>query len=299
MTGLPDWITTVPISAPPTHARRPNFARRTLGGLLRLLGALAAGELAAADGLLQRVDPRAKVLGLVGLLIAVTWVNALLPLGLACLGCLLLGLLSRLPVRQMAGAWLLAALLTALLMLPAAMSPISPGAPVLSLWRMANGHILAITAPGLLVLARFVLRTAAALALAGLLTATTPPHRLIHGLRALGVPRLFVMLLAMMVRYLAVLLRVAEEIQLGKLSRSPLPGIAARERRWAAAGIGALFRRTQALSDNVHLAMLSRGYTGEARLLDPPHWRAGDWVFLLCAAIGVAMLLISSWHIPH
>jgi hypothetical protein len=26
--------------------------------------------------------------------------------------------------------------------------------------------------------------------------------------------------------------------------------------------------------------MLSRGYTGEARLLDPPRWRAQDWSFL-------------------
>jgi cobalt/nickel transport system permease protein len=55
--------------------------------------------------------------------------------------------------------------------------------------------------------------------------------------------------------------------------------------------MGSLLRRTQALGQAVFHAMLSRGYTGEARLLDPPRWAAQDWSFLGGTACLAALLL--------
>jgi cobalt/nickel transport system permease protein len=117
-----------------------------------------------------------------------------------------------------------------------------------------------------------------------LLTATTRSNRLLRGLRGLGVPVLFVMLLSMMERYLTVFIRAAEEIHLAKISRSITVGTLRQEQAWVAAGIGALFRRTQALGNVVYLAMISRGYTGEVYLLDEPCWQVTDWAFLLITA---------------
>ena len=81
-----------------------------------------------------------------------------------------------------------------------------------------------------------VLRATACVCLAMLLAASTSPARLFRGLQGLGVPRVFVMLLGMTERYLAVLLRAAGEIHLAKISRSIAPGRLRQEHSWVAAG---------------------------------------------------------------
>jgi len=268
------------------------LARRTLNSLARLLAAMVGDEsLAAKSGLLQRIEPRAKVLGLVGLVVAATLVHELPALGLLFGLCLLLALASGIPARRFAGAWLAAPLLSALIILPATLNVITPGHVVWHLGQVGPWR-LAVTTPGLLVAARFVLRVAVCVSLALLLAVTTRPARLFRGLRALGVPKIFVMLLLMMERYLAVIVRAAEEIHEAKLSRSLAPGSLRQEQAWVAAGMGSLFRRAEKLGNAVHLAMISRGYTGDIYLLDEPRWTAREWAFLAALLLVVAGLLI-------
>ena len=45
---------------------------------------------------------------------------------------------------------------------------------------------------------------------------------------------------------------------------------AASGRRFVAATAGALFGKSHALAEEVHMAMVSRGYTGDVRTLSPP-----------------------------
>ncbi|MHB0936873.1 MAG: cobalt ECF transporter T component CbiQ [Armatimonadota bacterium] len=279
-------------------APRRNLARRTLNSLARLLeGMLGDEAIAARDGLLQRVEPRAKVLGLIGLVVVATLLHHPAALGLAYLLCIALAAASRVPARRFAGAWLAAPLLSALIILPAVLNVVTPGDP---LW--APGHVtqvgpwrlpepLAVTDAGLRFAAVFVLRVAVCVSLALLLAVTTRPARLFRGLRALGVPKIFVMLLLMMERYLAVIVRAAEEIHEAKLSRSLAPGSLRQEQAWVAAGIGSLFRRTEKLGNAVYLAMISRGYTGDVYLLDEPRWTTREWAFLAAAALAAAALL--------
>jgi len=197
--------------------------------------------------------------------------------------------------------WLAIPLFSAAFMLPALLNVVTPGHAVFTLCHFSNAHFghwqlpatLSITDGGIYVSLRFILRTAVCITLALLLTTSTRTHRLFRGLRALGVPMLFVMLLSMMTRYLTVFVRAAEEIHLAKISRSIAVAGLRQEQAWVAAGIGSLFRRTQAYGDAVHLAMISRGYTGEIHLLDDPRWGLRDWAFLLIAAgFGIVMLLL-------
>ncbi len=306
---MPEWMRSrdVPESGSPGAAaavagayRRPRglqFMRRAVGSLARMLEEMLANEtIARKPGLLQMVDARAKVLGLLGMLVIVTLLRHLPTLCLAYTFCLVLALLSRVPLRRVAGVWLAVPLFSALIVLPATLNIVTPGHPVVTLWHATNiakPHSLFITDAGLLLAARFILRIAVCVTLALLLTATTPVNRLFRGLRALGVPVLFIMLLSMMARYLSVFLRAAEEIHLAKISRSITLGTLRQEQAWVAAGMGALFRRTQAMSNAVYLAMLSRGYTGEIYLLDAPRWRLADWAFLMVAGgWGVVLLVL-------
>jgi cobalt/nickel transport system permease protein len=93
------------------------------------------------------------------------------------------------------------------------------------------------------------------------LAATTEPHDLLAGLERLRLPRQLVQIMAFMVRYLDV---VTGEMQRMRVAREAR-GFRARDpRHWPvlARSAGALFIRSYERGERVHLAMLSRGYTG-------------------------------------
>ena len=290
-----------PLAGVASQPRSMSPLRRAVGGLARLLETMLVNEhIARQPGMLQAVDARAKVIGMLGLIVVVTLVRTPSTLVLAYAASLLLAGLSRVPLRNLLRVWLAVPLFSAAIVLPAAFNVVTPGAPLVTLWHLSAKHFgpwalppaLTVTDAGLYVFGRFVLRTAVCVTLALLLTATTRSSRLFRGLRALGVPVLFVMLLSMMERYLSVFLRAAEEVHLAKISRSIARTSLRQEQAWVAAGMGALFRRTQSLGNAVYLAMISRGHTGEIHLLETPRWQLTDWAFLMLAGGFGAILLI-------
>src|SRR5512132_3803598 len=92
-----------PASPAPSRRRRTSFVERTIRGLAAAMErALYAEELAKVDGLLQRLDPRVKVVGLLALVVATALArNMLVILGLFGVA-ILLALLSRVPIRTLA-----------------------------------------------------------------------------------------------------------------------------------------------------------------------------------------------------
>jgi cobalt/nickel transport system permease protein len=216
----------------------------------------------------------------------------------AVFGTWLLAAASGLDLRRFFLALSLVPLFTLALAVPACLNVVTGGPAVLVLLRYPAGSLgpwrwpenLAVTAPGLYVAVRFVLRSTACVSLAALLTASTSPPELLRGLRGLGVPSPFVMAAGMMARYLALLLRGAEEIHMAKLSRS-IGGVdVARAQAWAAASLGETFRRSRALAEEVTHAMISRGYSGEAKSLTEPRLRVRDGLFLGACAAAAALL---------
>jgi cobalt/nickel transport system permease protein len=263
LTTSDDWRTS---PVPDARRGRIGVARRAAGSFAGLLADMLSNEeTAARPDLLQGIDARAKVLCILVLIVTATLLHGLFVLAALYALCLTLAIISHIPARRLARVWLVVPLFSLAIMLPATLNLVTPGSALLTLHR-ANPFV-AVTDAGLIVAGRFVLRTAVCVSLVLLLTATTRPDRLFRGLRALGVPKVFVMLLTMMERYLWVLARAAEEIHLAKMSRSITQGSLREEQAWVAAGMGSLFRRTRALGNEVHLAMISRGYTGEVYLL--------------------------------
>jgi cobalt/nickel transport system permease protein len=93
------------------------------------------------------------------------------------------------------------------------------------------------------------------------LAATTEPQDLLVGLERLRMPVLLVQIMGFMVRYLEV---VTTELQRMKVARESRGFSARNPRHWPvlAKSAGALFIRSYERGERVHLAMLSRGYTG-------------------------------------
>lgn len=107
-------------------------------------------------------------------------------------------------------------------------------------------------------LAKGTLGVLAALTLA----ATTEPDQILRGLQRLRMPHLLVQIMGFMIRYLDVVTAELARMRVAMHSR----GFDARSpRHWPALGraLGALFIRSYERGERVHLAMLSRGYTGQ------------------------------------
>ncbi len=121
---------------------------------------------------------------------------------------------------------------------------------------------LSVSESGLL--AAFGLLATATLGVVASLTlaATTEPQALLKGLERLRVPELIVQIMGFMIRYLAV---VTEELRRMHVARTARGFEARNPRHWPviAKSFGALFIRSYERGERVHLAMLSRGYTGK------------------------------------
>jgi cobalt/nickel transport system permease protein len=120
---------------------------------------------------------------------------------------------------------------------------------------------IAVSEPGLLaawgLLAKGTLGVLASLTVA----ATTEPQDLLAGLERLRLPTLLMQIIGFMVRYLDVVTTEMQRMRIARESR----GFSARDpRHWPvlARSAGALFIRSYERGERVHLAMLSRGYTG-------------------------------------
>lgn len=146
---------------------------------------------------------------------------------------------------------------------------------------------LSLSADGLLggfnILAKGTLGVVAAI----LLSATTRPRDLIVGLQRLKVPGLFVTILSFMVRYLDVVVDDMRRMALARAAR----GFEARHLGHVpvvAKAAGALFIRSYERGERVHLAMVSRGFTGTMPQLGAPASTSRQWLAVATAWVVVA-----------
>jgi cobalt/nickel transport system permease protein len=120
-----------------------------------------------------------------------------------------------------------------------------------------------------------------------LLAATTEPRDVVAGLERLRLPHQLVQIMGFMIRYLEVVTGELARMRVARESR----GFRARSvRSWPALAstVGALFIRSYERGERVHLAMLSRGYTGRMPVPHPMTATAAQW--RLAAALPVAAL---------
>jgi cobalt/nickel transport system permease protein len=152
----------------------------------------------------------------------------------------------------------------------------------------------AISVEGTLRFVTILLRTWIAVQAGVLLSATTRVSDILWGLSRLGVPRILVATVGFMVRYLFVLADEVLRMVRARTSRSPRlegsrPPGAVWQGRTAGMMVGSLFLRSLERSERVYAAMLSRGYDGELRILEPSSMGAIDWTVL-----GGSILLIAA-----
>lgn len=234
-----------------------------------------AEEMAKKHGLLQSLDPRVKIIGLMSLLIAATLARNIFVIAAIFSIGMILAILSQVRISALVmRASIGTILFTGLIALPAIF--ITPGRVMYHL-PILNWHI---TAQGLQSALYLTTRTEAALVLSLLLVLCTLWTDVLKALWILGVPAVFIMILGVTYRYIFLLLQTAYDMLESHESRrigvlEPL-----EKRRLAAASVGVLLMKSFNLSREVSLAMQSRGFRGKAYTLDDFKMRRRDWVAL-------------------
>jgi cobalt/nickel transport system permease protein len=127
------------------------------------------------------------------------------------------------------------------------------------------------------------------------LATTTEPRHVVAGLERLHLPGQLVQIMGFMVRYLEV---VTGEVSRMKVARESRGFRASSVRAWPvlATTAGALFIRSYERGERVHLAMLSRGYTGSLPVTrpataTPAQWRAAG--VLPAAALATLLVVVA------
>src|SRR4029077_4380404 len=137
---------------------------------------------------------------------------------------------------------------TGIVVLPATLNVITPGTIVVPLGTWF-GHEVGLTSEGLHGAAIIIVRVAVSISLVVLLTLTTPWAKLLAALRALLVPKMFILVLGMTYRYLFHLLGSVTDMYTARKARTVARNADVTSgRAFVAASAGALFGKSHALA---------------------------------------------------
>lgn len=131
-------------------------------------------------------------------------------------------------------------------------------------------------------------------AASALLASTTEVTDLLHGLERLRLPRALTAIAGFMVRYGEVITGEVQRMRIARISRGHDP-------RWiwqaraVASSAGTLFIRSYERGERVHLAMVSRGYTGSFPVLADDTATRSDWSLALAVPAIAAVISGAAW----
>ncbi len=170
----------------------------------------------------------------------------------------------------------------------AVLLPFTGPAPSIEWWGMT------LSEPGLLGAWNILIKGTLGVLTSLTLAATTPMRDLLLGLQRLRVPALVTTIATLMLRYADVITGEARRMRLSRISRGHDPRFL-----WQAAatarGVGALFVRSYERGERVHLAMLSRGWTGAMPPMADAPTTSRQWAAGMSAVLVAAVLAGTGW----
>ncbi len=268
-------------------SRRHDFVAKTLADLTEAMKrAIFAERYAREPGLLQAIDPRVKLVTFLVLLLLAAWTRRLDVLGGLYLLTLGLAIASRIPIDFFVKrVWLFIPIFAGMVALPAIFNVVTPGKPLFTVLTLVGAPCflpaqIFVTEQGLYGALIFILRVATSVSIAVLLVLTTRWTRLLKALGVLRFPQIGILVLGMTYRYIFLFLHNMESIFLARRSRTVGRSNWQEKERWLAASIGSLLGKSYHMSNEVYLAMVSRGWNGRPVLSDHFTLCRRDWAWL-------------------
>jgi cobalt/nickel transport system permease protein len=209
---------------------------------------------------LSRLDPRAKVVGFIGLIacIALTGRESFPAYFLYGIVVATLAVLSRIPLGHILKRSLI---ITPFILMMAAFIPFMQGNDVLCRFGSDSAGI-SVSRTGLILFSGLALKSFLSVIAMIVLTAGTPFTSLLKALQDMRVPAIVIMVMSFMYRYFFI---IEDEFMKMKQARESRSAGGSRRLRFKSLSnmIGVLFIRAYERSESVYMAMCSRGFTGE------------------------------------
>lgn len=263
-----------------------------MGALSFLKDSVFAEEYANRSGFLQSLDPRVKSIIFLLFIIQTLFTRSIPVLIFLYALCLFLALASRINLGFfLKRTWVFIPFFSLFIAVPALFNKISPG-EALAAWNILGFEFI-ITRQGLGAALVFIMRVVTSVSFIVLLSITTRHFELLRVLRIFRIPQIFVMTLGICYRYIYFFVGMIENTYQAIKSRVGTRVHYKSGQNIVAWNIAFLWARSFKLNEEIYSAMLSRGYTGEARVLNEFKARLKDWLWLF----GATILIVILWMI--
>ena len=235
-------------------------------------------DLSGKKGVMQAINPVAKLVAIVGMIVAAVLITNLTYLLAICLVPLVLAVASRIPFKQFFSRTALIPVFAAVISIPILFLTI--GTPV---WEASLGSLnLVISIEGLSKFAVFTVRVWFCVASLTLLILSTGFDKTLKLLSTVKVPTLIIQLFSLTYRYFFVSIEEARSVLIAKEARTYVHKRSLNLQSLKDLGsiIASLFIRTYERSERVYLAMKARGFQIELENKHAsPKFRIYDVVF--------------------
>jgi len=305
---IPDWmkeVDTDPCRCSASYHGKKGFVGKTIDGVFSFLEeAFVSETYSRKSGLLQSLDPRAKLVSILAVIFATSLIGNLRVLIFIYLLTLLFSYLSKIPVWFfIKRVWLFIPVFAGIIALPMIFNIFIPGDPLLPVANLGPGAHLGpfalpeeifITSQGVNAAVIFTMRVAACVSAVVLLFLTTPQQILFKSLRTVGVPKVYVLTLEMAYRYIFLLMDLIREMYTAKKARTIKARGMFEEQKWVGGRIGYTLIRSLDMSEKVHMAMMSRGFSGDVKIMQEFKMKNRDYAAgAVAISLSVVLVLIS------
>jgi cobalt/nickel transport system permease protein len=305
---IPDWlkeVDTKPCKCSAVYHGKKNFIGKTIEGIFGFLQeAFVTETFTKRNGLMQSLDPRAKLISVLAVIFATSLIANLRLLIFVYILTLLFAYLSKIEVWFfIKRVWLFIPIFAGIIAIPMIFNVFIPGDPLFQIAYLGPGTYLGpfplpesiyITRQGLSAAMVFVTRVATCVSAVVLLFITTPQQVLFKSLRSVGVPKLYVLTLGMAYRYIFLLMDLVREMYVAKKARTIKARGMFEEQKWVGGRMGYTLIRSLDTSEKVHMAMTSRGFNGDVKIMQEFKMHNRDYIAGgIAISLSVVLMLIS------
>ena len=302
---IPDWMKEVDAGqcmCSVVYHGKKGFVGKTIDGIFGFLQeAFISESFSRRNGLLQSLDPRAKLISILAIVFATSLIGDLRVLIFVYSLTLLFSYLSKIDVWFfIKRVWLFIPIFAGIIAIPMIFNIFFPGDPLIQLVHLGAGsHLgpfllpenISVTRQGVNAAIIFTMRVATSVSAVVLLFLTTPQQILFKSLRTVGVPKLYVLTLEMAYRYIFLLMDLVREMYVAKKARTIKARGMLEEQKWVGGRIGYTLIRSLDMSEKVHMAMMSRGYNGDVRIMQEFKMHNRDY-FAGAMALSMSIVLV-------
>jgi cobalt/nickel transport system permease protein len=305
---IPDWMKEVdvgPCQCSAIYHGKKGFVGKTIDGIFGFLEeAFISESNSRRRGLLQNLDPRAKLISILAVIFATSLIGNLRVLIFIYVLTLIFAYLSKIEVGFfIKRVWLFIPVFAGIIALPMIFNIFLPGDPLFQVAYLGPGaHLGPLTLPESIFITRqglngaviFTMRVATCVSAVVLLFITTPQQILFKSLRTVGVPKLYVLTMEMAYRYIFLLMDLVRELYVAKKARTIRARGMFDEQKWVGGRMGYTLIRSLDMSEKVHMAMMSRGFSGDVHIMQEFKMQNRDYIAGATAiTLSVVLVLIS------